>query len=1008
MKTPNIPLQINLILKIFLASLLVILARVWYLSVVQHDAYYEESRKPQRRCIVEQVDRGSIRDRFNVPLAINKMQYNAAICYADIRQIPRVVRNRDESGKKRRVMARREHVEKLSHFLAQELDMDPQEIEDTIYGKACLFPHTPFVLKEDISEELFYKLKMQEKDWLGILMQRTVKRVYPQGKLACDVIGYMGAIGQKEYLRIAQEIEELQLYLSKHESEEAIFLPQGFSTPQEVQNRLQELEEKAYTINDQVGKTGVEATFDEQLRGRFGKKIYEIDIKGNTLSALPGGRPAIAGSRLILSLSSELQKEAEVLLTKYEQLQDERDKGSDRRTPWQRGGAIVAMHPKTGEILALASYPRFNPNDLVPAKSFEKRQGKRASIIQWLESESYIGEIWDGKRPMQRERFANGEFFIDELPLTWEVYLDTILPKKGPLRDSILALDTIGKAFHIQENPEEQALWLSHIPNKRDKQLVLDLAQMVAKKECFSPSLLKHVEDQTIADFRLFSQTLARHLNPLKELVRKTYHDTDFKQWRETHFKSFLRNKRRLEKAKRSYARPYTEYLEKKEREMFTQFWKNMRWHFVHAFVLESNTIPYASEVLELREGQVDPMLDLLKELLLTLEKEDQFAYLQALRSFDDLDQPLTGKYRSLRKKDGTHYEKHLAAAFYPYTGFGMGRSQAFRQASPMGSIFKLVPAYAGLRQQYIKGAEDLNPLTLTDDMQWTAKPGSNTQVLGFLSNGDPIKRLYKGGRLPRAYPQIGKLDVVKAIERTSNIYFSILAGDVLESPGTLLDTAMEFGLGNKTGIDLPGEYKGALPDDIVHNKTGLYAFAIGQHSLVTTPLQTAVMLSAIANGGKILKPQIAKFTASEEGNITFWEPEVKDTLFLPDEVRAKLLKGMQQTINGEKGSARLSKIRSSFHDKNALKAYREIHSQMAGKTGTAEILYKQSIDAESRANMEKHVWFGCIGFEDETMQEPELVVVVYSRFGTAGKQGAPIAANLIKKWREIKHSHSL
>jgi hypothetical protein len=55
---------------------------------------------------------------------------------------------------------------------------------------------------------------------------------------------------------------------------------------------------------------------------------------------------------------------------------------------------------------------------------------------------------------------------------------------------------------------------------------------------------------------------------------------------------------------------------------------------------------------------------------------------------------------------------------------------------------------------------------------------------------------------------------------------------------------------------------------------------------------------------------------------------------------------------------------------------------------------------------MEKHVWFGSIGFKDETLETPDFVVVYYSRFGSAGKQGAPICARMFEKWQEICASH--
>ena len=56
----------------------------------------------------------------------------------------------------------------------------------------------------------------------------------------------------------------------------------------------------------------------------------------------------------------------------------------------------------------------------------------------------------------------------------------------------------------------------------------------------------------------------------------------------------------------------------------------------------------------------------------------------------------------------------------------------------------------------------------------------------------------------------------------------------------------------------------------------------------------------------------------------------------------------------------------------------------------------------------EKHIWFGAIGFENETLEHPEVVVVVFSRFGSGGYQVAPIAARMIDKWREIQEGFEI
>lgn len=1054
----SVPRRARRLLYFFLFFFLCILARVWYLSVACYDSHLAIAKRPLHKVAVDLPDRGTIRDRFNLPLAQNRVKFNAAISYEQIRQIPTVQWERDERGKKRRVLARRNYIQNLSQFLAHELGLSPGKIEDLIHGKASLFPHTSFVLKEDISETLYYRLKFSERTWPGIAMQQTSERFYPRGKTACDVIGYIGSISEEEYLKIGEETLQLREFLSEWRKGTTPLLPKGFQSIAEVEERLAELAKNSYTRNDLVGKCGIEASCDHLLRGQRGLRHYELGVGKGVEKALPGGTTVQPGERIILSLSAELQEEAEQLLAEYELLQEEQDKRRTkvRPAPWQRGGAIVAMIPQTGEVVAFASHPRFDPNDFTPAQTAERKRDKRGSILKWLESESHIGAIWDGKEAMERERYSSADkgYYTEALSLTWSEYLGAILSKKSALYHSILGVNTVKEALEIQKAlsslldasgalsvstlldllSEEIPLsaeaevhraalspFLDPIPNPRDKLLFFDLLQLAVFSPSFTSALSEKCASLTIEQHRAHAAILARYAVSAEGAAKEGFLEGPFAEWRRVHFPLFLAEKRKEERDFGHFPKPYLDLLEKEERKQFGAYWDQ---HKIDLFV------------------QSPP--DELSLFLESLTKEEQKEYLLSLRSFSELTRPLLGSYPQVRKKGDVQLEKDLAAAFYPYTGFGYGRSQAFRAATPLGSLFKFIPAYAGLKQKFLEGEEEINPLTLIDDMQWTSVPGSNGQVLGRFKNGETIKRYYKGGVLPRAYPGIGEIDVVGAIERTSNIYFSILAGDVLHSPSDLLQAATAFGYGTKTGIDLPFEYPGELPTDLSYNRTGLYSFAIGQHSLIVTPLQAATALAALANGGSLVKPQILKLSAGtrpsseadrlfslthfpkkeslsllgipfplftetlsadEKGYISFQKPLIRSEIFLPSPIRETLLAGMKKVISGAKGSARPAIIRRYLQCPAAIESYQKVHAELAGKTGTAEILFKPTIDAESEAQMVKHVWFGGISFKGE---EPDLVVAVYLRFGSAGSQAAPLAARIIDKWREIKKQREI
>jgi len=1093
-----IPAKAGKVLNIILLALLLILIRVWYLAIVQHDEYLLKSQKPRRRTLIQQAERGTIRDRFNLPLAINKVGYRASVCYAHLRQIPAVTWQREGKGKAVKVYTRLAYISELSKLLGKELSIDPQKVEDIIHGKAALFPHTPFVIKEELTETEYYRLKMLEKEWLGLQAEQVFKRVYPQGKIACDIIGYMGAISQKEHTAIAQEMQELHTFLTQRDAGELAPLPKGFDSPLEVRERLKELQEKAYTINDMIGKSGIEAAFDEALRGYYGKNIYEVDTKGNFLRKLPSSRSAISGQRLTLTLSSELQAFAESLLARQEVLREERDVARQKSAtqPWIKGGAIVAMLPKTGEVVALASYPRFDPNDFIPTQDPLLKSQKREALLEWLENEEYLGEIWDGKRLLSKECFYRPSSYVEHTyTLSWENYLKMLLSPRSSVLETMLSIADVSTLWHVQDAAhtllalskqdsmralfqtlynqgtlpleEKKAIrgrlkeqeetssrckryldrYLSSISTLEDKLLVLDLCRMVLDKESVPSSLLSTIGSLSPGTFREHSQNMSALRTKLRFHLKEIFHDSAFASWRKTSFKEYLQKKRQEEKVNHRYVRPYTEYLDLAEKHLFNAFWKAHEWNFVEAYLLGASSLseeeklllhPYLAYVFHLRKES--PPLAEVSSLFAMLPRALALDYAQSLRSFSELTHPLYGKYPLLRKGG---LEKHLAMGFYPKHGYGYGRSLAFRQSTPAGSVFKLVIAYEALRERFLS-LKELNPLTLIDEIQ----PGG--QILGRTLNNEPIYRLYKGGRLPKSsHPQIGKIDILGALERSSNIYFALLASDVIHDPSSLADAARLFGYGAPTGIELKGEIGGHIPTDLAHNRTGLYSFAIGQHSLVVTPLQTALMMATIANQGMQIQPKIVKCAAgkqpssekedtlfslsefplreplsllgisfplftetarnAEDPYVHYTPLTIKRSLLFPPEIRHLLLKGMQRVIQG--GTARVPLIRALHEDSQAIQDYVSLSPYLVGKTGSAEILYKQKIDAETKAEMKKHVWFAGISFKDpptgdspESWGEADLVVVVYLRFGEAGKEAAPLAAQMARKWRELQN----
>lgn len=1086
----SIPEKANLVLNCILIGLIVIALRIWYLEFVQFDEKFEESKKPQRRVVVQTAKRATIRDRFNVPLAINKTAYRATVSYAPIKHFPSASWKIDESGNRNRTYPRKEYILKLSQLLGKELSLDPDRVEDLIYSKAALFYNLPYVLKEELNEEEFARLKILEKDWPGLQVESYFKREYPKGKCACDIVGYLGAISREEYESILTELKGLKAFLYDNENNGSEPLPDNYPSRMEVLARVRELEELAYTAKDLVGKIGIEMLFEEELRGYQGKKSYYTDSKGNLLKELPGGKSPIPGKRILLSISQELQEFAEKLLAQNEEIRitktsSHSKKVKNQKQPWIKGGGIVAIDPKTGEVLALATYPRYDPNDFIPSAKPDENAQKQSKIKQWFESESHLADIWNQKRPLDRERYdeKSDSFYTEEKWLNFDLFLELLLPENHPITEWFQTQGTLKNVAAIlkaldeleakEKNPREwikagqkleaEALGkhLAFLETPYNKLLFLDCCRLSLDHTRLTPELLKKKGSSTISSFRDTEAAFFLIQEAIKPRTKELFHDIVFKPWRKENEKPFLKEKRAHEKLTKSYPKPYLDYLDEQENMMFKEFWEENRLELTQALVLgrKNNTPETAAffeeftllhEELEKGAHPGTPWLKAYKTLqasLKGLNPNQTKDYLLLLRSYQDLNRPLLGNYKGLRNRGAPKVEKHLAQAFYPTYGFGYGRSNSFRQAATLGSIFKLITAYETLVQLNDEKPFKLkktNPLEISDQV---FKVGNQT-FLGYTATGKPIPQLYKGGRIPRSSnAKLGKLDLKHAIATSSNLYFALLTIDVLKNPNDLIATAASFGYGRKTGIDLPGEIKGKLPQDLETNRTGLYATAIGQHTLVVTPLQAAVMLSSLANGGELLKPQIIhamagirtshqdewfslpppydkqrslqalgidfpllnpQDTSQNRGVVEKQIRTISSTVFMPKDLQRYLFDSMHEVVKHTQATSlwSLSKLYSNHPE--AISDYIDLKNQLIGKTSTSEVVERMDMDEHEGTNLYTHVWFGGISFDGDVPQSydnPELVIVVYLKYGAFGKEAAPVAAQMVRKWREIKAS---
>lgn len=1079
MSEKNLVSKKNIILKIIGVILFLILLKVWHLSVVQKEEKLKESKRPQTKTLLVHANRGEIFDRFSLPLAINRIKYNACIYYAQIKQIPSVKWIKQPSGDKTKIYPRKEHIKNLSLLLAKELDMDAERIEDLIHSKASLLPHVPFVIKENISEKDYFKIRMLERNNPGLHAEIVAERYYPQSSTASEILGYMGTIAHEKYLSIAHEIKSLEALLRKERNRENPDLPIKYSSFEEAKNRLDALKELSYGVNDLVGKAGLESFIDERLRGKHGKKVFAIDINGNFLKELPSSTKTINGEKIISSISSELQSFAENLLAQDEKQREGKSTKyfkqnktlKQLKQPFIKGGAIIVMDPNNGEVLTLASYPNMDPNDFISTSNNKLHKKKQKNILKWLEHPNYIATIFDGKKPLCRTLYDEKKGIYQEKKyLSFEYFLKQLIPEESEIFQVLEKIKNIKTAIEIEENFEtllyysnseahkvidsifqendnhiltearlsslEKSTILSNLSlqriitdksidnlnfffkklkNNKDKLLVLDLLKMMIFNPSFSDDLIEKIGHLTLSEYWQMTKAILIIEEKLKNIIQPIFSKEVFKKWREENQKDFLKQKREEEKEKKRYPKPYIDYLDQMESFLFTEFWSQQKHLFITSFLKEDkladNSLSIYLDALSLQKKELSSSsnptkkwirsYEYLKNNFSFLDFDQFFNLIKTVRSFQELERPLYGKYPSLII-DKENKEKKLAASFYPQNGFGYTRSLAYRHSTPIGSIFKICVAYSALKKQYEhlvhqgKTFEILNPFTMTDEIKWEKAKKSSSLIVGYSEENKPYPRYYKGGRLPKSsHPNIGKIDLILALAQSSNPYFSILAGDYIDTPEELIRDTKNFSFGSKTKIDLPGEIEGFVPNDLSTNKTGLYSFAIGQHSLITTPLQTAVMLCTLANGGKVLKPEIIK-----------GKKEILKEIFLPQSVRNTILEGLDQTVWGEKGGARASVIKKFKYNQEGKESYNKLAHKMIGKTSTAEIMDKPYL-VSYEAEKYNHIWFGCIYYEEEkNWNKPEIVVVVYLKYGDAGKEAAPIASEIIHKYLELKNRH--
>jgi penicillin-binding protein 2 len=304
-------LRLSIVAVIAVALFASLFARLYDLQVLGSDDYQVQAEANRVREVQIPAPRGRILDRKGRVLVDNRVAVTVAID----RSVLGELRKAEQDD----VLAR------LSLELTQagrptNADVIRQSLTDQRISR-----YAPVPVAADVPEELKIYLEENADAFPGVVVERTALRAYPYGPLGAQIVGYVGKIDPEQYAQLRGETA------------------------------------KPYTRNDEIGKTGVEATYERYLRGTPGIRRIEVDAEGNPIRVI-SERPPRAGDDIVLSLDVDVQALAQ---QKVEQgLASARARGVNRDGTRNNGttGAAVVLDPNNGQVIAMASYPSYDPN----------------------------------------------------------------------------------------------------------------------------------------------------------------------------------------------------------------------------------------------------------------------------------------------------------------------------------------------------------------------------------------------------------------------------------------------------------------------------------------------------------------------------------------------------------------------------------------------------------------------------------------------------------------------
>ncbi|MFL6070798.1 MAG: penicillin-binding protein 2 [Actinomycetes bacterium] len=311
------------VLQVLVLSLLAALVgRLWYMQVVAGHEYQAEASENRIREVVTPAVRGAILDDQGRPLVQNRTSLVVSVDRS-------VLLDQPDDGE--------DVVSKLSKVL--DITKERLDRQLTLCGSpgaakppVCWngSPYQPIPVAEDVKTSTALEVMERSEEFPGVTADMTAIRDYPKpfGARASQVLGYVGPISADELAAAEQEDGR-----------------RG----------------STYTSFDMVGKAGLETVYDDYLRGHPGVKKLAVDSAGNVTGTV-AERDAVPGDYLVTSIDARVQHVVEdQLKAAIDRAHQAGVNGTESSYPANTGAAIV-MEVDTGRVVAMASYPDYNPS----------------------------------------------------------------------------------------------------------------------------------------------------------------------------------------------------------------------------------------------------------------------------------------------------------------------------------------------------------------------------------------------------------------------------------------------------------------------------------------------------------------------------------------------------------------------------------------------------------------------------------------------------------------------